>query len=144
MVITANKVLAANDQEVVQALSPDGPNPTFVDSVGVGRPNRRADDLGAGRAPDIVERSGELGVPVADQEPERGRTVIQLNQEIAGLLGHPQASRMGRDTSQVHPPAAQFDDEQHLQPPQPDGVDGEAGRRPGCPSPAGAGMTARW
>jgi hypothetical protein len=67
----ANKVLAAEDQEVVQALSPDGPNPTLGDGVGVGRPNRRADDLGTGRTPDIVERSGELGVPVADQEPER-------------------------------------------------------------------------
>jgi hypothetical protein len=75
----ANKVLAANDQEVVQALSPDGPNPTLGDGVGVGRPNRRADDLGTGRTPDIVERSGELGVPVADQEPERGSTIIQLN-----------------------------------------------------------------
>jgi hypothetical protein len=121
----ANKVLAANDQEVVQALSPDGPNPTLGNGVGIGRPDRRADDLGTGRTPDIVERSDELGVPVADQEPERGSTVIQLNHEIAGLLGHPRASRMGRDTSQVHPPAAQFDDEQHIQPPQPNSVDGE-------------------
>ena len=58
----ANNLLAANDQQVVQALSPDGPNPTLGNGVGVGRPNRRADDLGTGRAPDIVERSGELGV----------------------------------------------------------------------------------
>jgi hypothetical protein len=61
----ANKVLAADDQEVVQALSADGRDPAFGDGVGVGRPNRRAGDLGTGRAPDIVERSGELGVPVA-------------------------------------------------------------------------------
>ena len=70
-----NKVLAADDQEVVQALSADGPDPAFGDGVGVGRPNRRADDLGTGRAPHIIERPGELGVPVPDQEPERGGTV---------------------------------------------------------------------
>ncbi len=55
-----NKVLAADDQEVVEALSADGPDPAFGDGVGVGRPNRRADDLGTGRAPDIVERPVNL------------------------------------------------------------------------------------
>jgi hypothetical protein len=39
-------------------------DPAFSDGVGVGRPNRRADDLDTGQAPDIVERPGELGVPV--------------------------------------------------------------------------------
>jgi hypothetical protein len=70
-----NKVRAADDQEVVEALSADGPDPPFGDGVRVGRPNRRAGDLDTGRAPDIVERPGELGVPVPDQEPEHGGTV---------------------------------------------------------------------
>jgi hypothetical protein len=79
-----NKVLAANDQKVVKALSTDGPDPAFGDGVGVGRSNRRADDPETGRSPDIVERSGELGVSVADQEPDRGGTVAEVEEEVAG------------------------------------------------------------
>jgi hypothetical protein len=39
-------VPAADDQAMVKALLADGPDPTLGDGVGVGRPNRRADDLG--------------------------------------------------------------------------------------------------
>ena len=74
---------------MVEALSADGPDPAFGDGVGVRRPNRRAGDLDTGRAPDIIERSGELGVPVPDQEPERDGTDTQVEEEVAGLLGHP-------------------------------------------------------
>jgi hypothetical protein len=42
----ASKVPAADDQAMVKALLADGPDPTLGDGVGVGRPNRRADDLG--------------------------------------------------------------------------------------------------
>jgi hypothetical protein len=96
-----HKVLAADDQEVVKARSADGPDPAFGDGVGVGRPNRRADDLGTGRAPDIVECSGELGVSVADQEPDCGGTVAEVQEKAAGLLGHPWAARWA-----VTPPSA--------------------------------------
>jgi hypothetical protein len=41
----ANKLPAADDQQVVEALPPDRPDPTLGDSIGVGRPNRRADNL---------------------------------------------------------------------------------------------------
>jgi hypothetical protein len=41
------------------------------------------------------------------------------------LLGDPGAIRVGRHPGQVDPPGVQFDEEQHIQPPQPDGVDGE-------------------
>jgi len=51
--------------------------------------------------------------------------VAQIGEEIARLLGNPRTSRVGGDTSQVHPPAAQFYDEQHIQPLQEHRVDGE-------------------
>ena len=85
----ANKVLAAEDKQVVEALSADSPDPPLGDSVGVGRSNRGADDLRTNRAPDSIERSGELGVSVADQEVERGGMVAEVDDEIAGLLGDP-------------------------------------------------------
>jgi hypothetical protein len=42
----ASKMLAANDQQMVQALPTHRPNPALSDGIGVGRSNRRADDLG--------------------------------------------------------------------------------------------------
>lgn len=63
-----NKLLGTHDQQLVQALPADRADPALGDRVGVGRPHRCADDLGTGRAPHVIERPGELGVPVADQD----------------------------------------------------------------------------
>jgi hypothetical protein len=124
----ASEVLAANDQQVVEALPAGRPNPTLSDGIGVGRLHRCADDLGAGRAPHIVERPGELCVPVTDQELERGGLVAKDGDQVAGLLGHPQAGGMVGDAGQVDPPAAKLDEAEDIHPPQEDRVDGEAGR----------------
>jgi hypothetical protein len=121
----ADKVLAADNQRVVEALPADCSDPSLGDGVGVGRLDRCADDLGTGRTPDIVECPGELRVSVADQEVERGGTVAEVEEEVAGLLGHPRPGRVGGDTGKVHLPAAQFDDEQHIQSAQEHGVDRE-------------------
>jgi hypothetical protein len=129
----ANKLLAADDQQLTQALPTDRSDPPFGDGVGVGRLNRCEDDLGAGRAPHVVKHPGELGVPVADQELERGGLVAEDGDEGAGLLGDPPPSRVSGDAGQVHPPTAELDDEQHLHPLQEGRVDGEevAGHDPG-------------
>jgi hypothetical protein len=44
----ANKLPGADEQQLVQALPADRPDPTFGDSVSVRRPNRCADDLDIG------------------------------------------------------------------------------------------------
>jgi hypothetical protein len=88
-------------------------------------PHGCADDLGTGRAPHFIERSGELGVPVADQEPERSSLIAKDGDEVAGLLGNPEAGGMVSDAGKMDPPAAKLDEEQHLHPPQEDRVDGE-------------------
>jgi hypothetical protein len=95
-------------------------------------------------APHLTEKQRRLlaGVPVADQEPPRRSLIAEAGQQIAGLLGNPQAGRMTGDAGKVHPPAAELDDKQHLHPPQEDRVDREAGRRPRSRQPAGAGTTA--
>jgi hypothetical protein len=38
---------------------------------------------------DGVEGSGELGVAVADEEPKAPPGVVEVHEEIAGLLGQP-------------------------------------------------------
>jgi hypothetical protein len=128
-----NKLLGTHDQQLVQALPADRADPALGDRVGVGRPHGCADDLGTGRAPHVIERPGELGVPVADQEPERSGLIAKDGDEVAGLLGNPEAGGIVSDAGKMDPPPAKLDEEQHLHPPQENRVDGEevAGQDPG-------------
>jgi hypothetical protein len=121
----AGKMLGANDQQVVQALPTDRPNPAPSDGIGVGRTDGRAEHLGPSRAPHVVERPGELRVPVADQESPHRSLIAEADDHVPGLLRGPEAGRMVGDTGQVHPSACELDEEQHIHPPQEHRVDGE-------------------
>ena len=77
----AMKVPAAGDQELVKALPAHGADPALGDGVGVWRLDRCADDLGADRAPDVIEGLGELAVTVADQESD-GRGVVVVARRL--------------------------------------------------------------
>jgi hypothetical protein len=68
----------------------------------------------------------KLGVPVTDQKPEPVDPIVEVHQEVASLLGDPGAGGVGGDPGQVYFSSFDFDDEQHVQPGQPDRVDGEA------------------
>jgi hypothetical protein len=75
------------DERLVQALRPDGRDDPFGVGVGVGGPNRSWDHLCPLRAEDVVEGSDELGVPVADEEPDGGGVITELQREVPGLAG---------------------------------------------------------
>jgi hypothetical protein len=64
----AKEVTAAGDQEMVQAFPAHGTDPALGNGVGVRGLYRCRDDLCIDRAPDVIERPGELAVAVADQE----------------------------------------------------------------------------
>ncbi len=64
-------MFAACDQEPVETVAADGPDPALGERVGVWRTKRRADDLDALAFEDVVEGAAELAVAVADQEPDR-------------------------------------------------------------------------
>src|SRR5262249_61170691 len=84
------------------------------------------EDLGAMRS--------ELAVAVTDEKPRPDAFVAQLHQQIARLLGHPAAVRIGRDPGEVDAPARKLDEEQHVEALQEERVDGEEvapGRRRG-------------
>jgi hypothetical protein len=51
--------------------------------------------------------------------------VLEIHQQVAGLLGHPGAGRMRGDAGQVHAAGTVLDKEQHVQAPQEHGVDVE-------------------
>jgi hypothetical protein len=78
------------------ALPADRADPSLGGRVGVGRLYRCDDDLAAGRAPDIIERPGELGVPVTDQELPCPCLIAEVDDQIPRLLGHPQTGSDGQ------------------------------------------------
>jgi hypothetical protein len=80
----AKKLPPPGDQKVVQALLAYGANPALGDGVGVGGLDRRQDDLGADRMPDVVDGSGELAVSVVDQEPDGRGIVFEGDEEATG------------------------------------------------------------
>ncbi len=108
----------------------------------------------AGRGEHGVERCGELGVPVPDQELEALGLIIEVHQQIPGLLGHPLPRRVSGDPGQVHAAGAVLDEEQHVQALQEYGIDveevdrqdrlrlGVRERPPGLPGPSGRGVNA--
>ena len=120
-------------QDPIQAFGADGAYPAFGVGVRLRRPRWGPERLDAGRGENCIERRGELAVAIADQEPELGGALVEVHQQIPGRLGHPGAGRVGGDAGQVHPAVLEFDDEQDVQPGQPDRLDGEevAGQRPG-------------
>jgi hypothetical protein len=66
----AFEVSAVADQEPVQALDPDRADPPFGVGIRLRRPHRCADHFDALGGEDVIERGGELGVAVTDQQPE--------------------------------------------------------------------------
>ena len=64
------KVAAAEDEHPVEAFAPYGADHALTDGVGPGCSDRALDDSGALRGEDGVEGSGELGVAIADEEPD--------------------------------------------------------------------------
>jgi hypothetical protein len=62
---------------------------------------------------DGVESGSEFAIIVVDQETQGGIPVIELPNQLSGLLGDPELVRVGSDASQIHPACPQFDEEEH-------------------------------
>jgi hypothetical protein len=69
---------------------------------------------------------------VANQEPELVHPLVEVHQQVAGLLSHLCPGRLGGDPGQVDPPSLHLDNEHHIQPGQGNGLDREevAGQKP--------------
>jgi hypothetical protein len=90
-----------DDQDAVEELAADGAPEPFGDRVGPRRPHRRLDDPDIDRGEHRVERGGELGVPIADEEPEAAAGVVEVHEQVAGVLGEPGAGGVGGDPEDV-------------------------------------------
>ena len=66
--------------------------------------------------------AGELGISVADQEPELFGLVAEVHEQVAGLLGDPGAGGVGGDPGDVHLAGGVLDHDEHVEAAQEDGV----------------------
>jgi hypothetical protein len=119
------EVSAVDDEEPVETLGACGADEALGDRVRLRRLDRRQDDLEAFAAEDGVEVADELAVTIADQEPSWCRSLRQGPGKLPGLLGDPGAAGVRRAAGKVHAPAAELDEEEHVQPPQGNGLHGE-------------------
>jgi hypothetical protein len=122
-------VTSAEDQHVVEALSSNGADPTFRERVCPGCPDGRLHDAEALGPEDLVERSGELGVPVPDEK----HLLIEASgdRQVPSQLGDPGRVGSAGGAGHVHTPRGELDEKQDVQGLQPDGLDREevAGQR---------------
>jgi len=119
------EVALADDEQPVQALPADCPHPAFRVGVRARRPERRAHDAHALRAEHTIERGGELGVAIAEEQLRFDAPLLQLPDDVPGLLRHPGGGRLrgaarDEDAARVH-----FDEEEDVEGLQPDGLDDE-------------------
>jgi len=67
---------------------------SFADRVGPWWSGRRGENPDAVCGEDCIERRGEPGVPIPEQERDRGGVVGEVHQQVAGGLGGPRPGRM--------------------------------------------------
>jgi hypothetical protein len=116
------KLSAVEDEEPVEALAPDAPDPALDVRVRIRRPDRYSDHPDPAAVEDGVEGAAELCIAVMDQEPG---PVVDVHQQVARLLQHPGAVGVARAGHVLNPAAADADEDQYIQPPQQYGVDGQ-------------------
>jgi hypothetical protein len=95
-----------DDQGVVEEFAADAADEAFGDRVGPRCPHRCLDDPDVDGGEDGVEGGGELGVAVADQKPELAPGVVEVDEQVAGLLGQPGSGGVGGDAEDVYPAVA--------------------------------------
>ena len=111
------QVLLAEDQHVVQALAAQRAHEPLRVGVRPRRPDRRLDHPRAVPGEDVVERGGELAVPIADEEPELPGSLTEVQHEVAGLLGGPGPGRMSRHAHDMDGPGLDLHHEQDIKAP---------------------------
>jgi hypothetical protein len=117
------EVARSGDQEMVEAFAAQGADPAFRDGVGSRCSYRGADDGDVGAGEHGVEGGGELAVAIADQEPEPADAVVEVHEQVTGLLGDPGPGGVGSDPGEVHAPAVVLDHDEDVEAAEEGGVD---------------------
>jgi hypothetical protein len=120
-----SQVPFADYKHPVGAFPAGGADPAFGEGVGARGLRRCLDDLDARGGEYGVEDGGELGVPVAQREPRLVCSLVEVDQQVPGLLGDPDAGGVSGHADDVGPAGRQFYEEQYVDPFEEHRVDGE-------------------
>jgi len=115
----ALELSAVEDEEPVEAVPAHAADPALRVGVRVRRLDRCADDGDALAFEDAVEGAAELFVTVVDEEERTLRAVVQLHQQVARVLPRPGRVRVARAGDVLDPTCADRDEEEHVQPLEP-------------------------
>ena len=118
-------VALVDDQEAVEEFAADRADEAFGDRVRPWCSHRRLDDPDVDGGEDGVEGGGELGVAVADEEPDSSTGVVEVHKQVAGLLGEPSYGGVRGHAEDVHAAGGVLDDEEDVEPAQGDRVEVE-------------------
>src|SRR5215472_4801518 len=119
----ALQVPAAEDQEVVQALAPRCADKSLGHGVRPRRSEGQTHDFDTLAAEDLVESGRELGIAIAEQELLGSKlALLQLPGQVARLLDHPSLVGAVGAAGEVNSTAADLDEEENVEPGQPDRV----------------------
>jgi hypothetical protein len=119
------KLPASDDEEPVEALGADGADEALGDGVRLRRPERRPHNLESAASEHAVEATGELAVSIVDEEAQRRGSFGQRPRQVARLLSNPRPARICGAAGEVQAVAVELDEEEHVQPPEPERVDRE-------------------
>ena len=90
----------------------------FADRVRPWCPGWTEENPDAVCSEDRIKGCGEPGVPVSEQQFDRGDAVGEIHQEVVGGLGGSRPGRMRAHPNQMCPAGAMLDRDQRVNPPQ--------------------------
>jgi hypothetical protein len=97
------------DQGAVEELAAASPDPAFGDRIHTGRRDVAEHGPDPGVGEDRVECGREIRAAVADHELDSVRLVVEVHEEVAGLLGRPRAGWMLGDAEDADAPGGVLD-----------------------------------
>ena len=111
--------LVQNEQPV-ETFRPGGAHEPLRDAVGLRGAKRRANDLNPVTPKHLVKSVVEFLIPIANQEPNGFRAIHQCPGQLACAVNDPRRTGIRCSSGQVHPTAAQLNEEEHVEALQPD------------------------
>ena len=119
------EMLRIHDQRPIQTFGSDRSDEPFGDPIGLRHLNWRANDSGSLRFEYRIEATRELAIVIANQEANRPFALGERPRHLSRLLCHPLAVGMRRAAREVDAAAPDFNEKEHIQPLEPDGLDAE-------------------
>ncbi len=103
------------------------------------RLDRSTDYPGASGTEDLIERGGEAGVPVMQHELHPRPGILQVHEQVPGLLDHPRLDRVLGCSEDAYPARAVLYNGKDVDLRSVEQVGGERSLAPGSPAPGTAG-----